>query len=127
VLKVSQGKQSLLIMGDAERRGELELMESGTDISATVLVVGHHGSRTSSLDDFVDLAHPEYGVFTVGYRNRYGHPHPQVVARLRDRHARILRSDSGGLIKLTFGEAGVVASEYRASHRHYWQAANSNE
>jgi competence protein ComEC len=127
VLKVSLGKQSLLITGDAERRGELELMESGADITATVLVVGHHGSRTSSLAEFVDLAHPEFGVFTVGYRNRYGHPHPQVVSRLRDRDVHILRSDGGGLIKLTFGEAGVVASEYRASHRHYWQAAYPDE
>jgi competence protein ComEC len=127
VLKVSRGKQSLLITGDAERRGELELMESGADISATVLVVGHHGSRTSSLDEFVDLAHPEYGVFTVGFRNRYGHPHPQVVARLRDRDTRILRSDTGGLVRLTFGEAGVVASEYRASDRHYWHAAYPDE
>jgi competence protein ComEC len=127
VLKISQGKQSLLITGDAERRGELELMESGADISATVLVVGHHGSRTSSLDEFVDQARPHYGVFTVGYRNRYGHPHPQVVARLRDRDTRILRSDTGGLIKLTFGEAGVVASEYRTSDRHYWHAAYPDE
>jgi competence protein ComEC len=46
---------------------------------------------------------------------------------LRDRDVHILRSDGGGLIKLTFGEAGVVASEYRASHRHYWQASYPDE
>jgi competence protein ComEC len=123
VLKVSRGGQSLLITGDAERRGELELLESGADVSATVLVVGHHGSRTSSLVEFIDQVRPLYGVFTVGYRNRYGHPHPQVVARFRDRDARILRSDTGGLIRLTFGDAGVVASEYRSSNRRYWHAA----
>jgi len=127
VLKVSRGGQSLLITGDAERRGELELMESGADLAATVLVVGHHGSRTSSLDDFVKQSHPRYGVFTVGFRNRYGHPHPQVVARFRQQNVRILRSDTGGLITLTFGEAGVVASEYRPSHRHYWHADTLNE
>jgi len=127
VLKVSRSGQSLLITGDAERRGELELLESGADVAATVLVVGHHGSRTSSLDEFVKQTHPRYGVFTVGFRNRYGHPHPQVMARFRERDVRMLRSDSGGLIKLTFGEAGVVASEYRPSNRHYWHAENYDE
>jgi len=120
VLKISRGGHSLLITGDAERRGELELLESGADIAATVLVAGHHGSRTSSLAEFVDRVRPHYGVFTVGYRNRFGHPHPQVTARFREQGARILRSDTGGLIRLTFGEAGVVASEYRPSHRRYW-------
>ncbi|TXH74091.1 DNA internalization-related competence protein ComEC/Rec2 [Thiobacillus sp.] len=127
VLKVSRGGQSLLITGDAERRGELELLESGTDISATVLVAGHHGSRTSSLAEFVEQVHPRYGVFTVGYRNRFGHPHSQVVARFRALDSNILRSDSGGRISLTFGEAGVVASEYRPSHRRYWHTASSDE
>ena len=122
VLKVSQGGRSLLITGDAERRGELELLESGADVSATVLVAGHHGSRTSSLAEFVEQVHPHYGVFTVGYRNRFGHPHPQVVARFRAIDSSILRSDTGGLVRLTFGEAGVSASEYRPFHRHYWDA-----
>jgi competence protein ComEC len=58
----------------------------------------------------------------MGYRNRYGHPHPQVVAQFRSRGVGILRSDTGGLIKFTFGEAGVVASEYRPSSRRYWNA-----
>ncbi|MFH2083115.1 MAG: DNA internalization-related competence protein ComEC/Rec2 [Pseudomonadota bacterium] len=127
VLKVSLGGQSLLITGDAERRGELELLESGTDMSATVLVAGHHGSRTSSLAEFVEQVHPRYGIFTVGYRNRFGHPHPQVVARFRALDSNILRSDSGGRISLTFGEAGVVASEYRPSHRRYWHTALFDE
>src|SRR5512143_978000 len=127
VLKVSRGGQSLLITGDAERRGELELLESGADMPATVLVAGHHGSRTSSLAEFVEQVHPRYGVFTVGCRNRFGHPHPQVVDRFRDQNARILRSDTSGLIKLTFGEAGVVASEYYPSHRRYWQAVSPDE
>ena len=121
VLKVSRGRQSLLITGDAERRGELELLESGADLSATVLMAGHHGSRTSSMAEFVEQVQPRVGVFTVGHRNRFNHPHPQVVARYRDLDARILRSDTGGLIKLTFGETGETTSEYYPSHRRYWQ------
>ena len=123
VLKVSVGKQSLLTTGDAERRGELELIESGVDLSATVLVAGHHGSRTSSLTEFVEQVRPSMVVFNVGYRNRFNHPHPQVVARYREVNARILRSDTSGLIQLAFGEAGVTASEYHPSHRRYWQSS----
>jgi len=120
VLKVNLGKQSLLITGDAERRGELELLESGADLSATVLVAGHHGSRTSSLAEFIEQVQPQVGVFTVGYHNRFKHPHPKVVARFRERNAKVFRSDSSGLIRMTFGEAGVEASEYRPAHRRYW-------
>jgi competence protein ComEC len=122
VLYVSAGRRSLLITGDAERRGELELLESGAPLAAEVLIAGHHGSRTSSLREFVERVHPQYAVFTVGYRNRFGHPHPQVVARYRDAGSKILRSDSAGLIRLAFGEAGVEASEYRPSRRRYWHA-----
>jgi competence protein ComEC len=121
VLKVSRGEQSLLITGDAERRGELELMESGADLKASVLIAGHHGSLTSSLPEFIAATRPQHVVFTVGYRNRFGHPRPQVVARFRDQNARILRSDQDGLVSLTFADAGVVTSEYRPSHRRYWQ------
>jgi competence protein ComEC len=125
VLKVSHGGQSLLITGDGERRVELELLDqalsTGADISATVLVAGHHGSRTSSMAEFVEQVRPQIGVFTIGYRNRFGHPHPQVVARFRDQNAHILRSDTSGLVKLTFSQAGVVTSEYRPTHHRYWQ------
>ena len=120
VLKVSLGTQSMLITGDAERRGELELLESGANLRATALVVGHHGSRTSSLEEFVAAVQPRIGVFTVGYRNRFNHPHPLVVSRFNALGANLFRSDTSGLIRLTFGEAGVVASEYRPTHRRYW-------
>jgi competence protein ComEC len=122
VLRVSSGRHSLLMTGDGERRTELELIESGQLAPVSVLLAGHHGSLTSSIPEFVAATRPELVVFTQGYRNRYGHPHPQVVARFRDSEARLLRSDSGGLIRLDFGEAGVEASQYRPMHRRYWQA-----
>jgi competence protein ComEC len=122
VLRVSSGRHSLLLTGDGERRTELELLESGQVAPVSVLLAGHHGSLTSSIPEFVAATRPEWVVFTQGYRNRYGHPHPRVQARFRDIDARALRSDSGGLIRLDFGEAGVEASQYRPAHRRYWQA-----
>lgn len=121
VLRVNQGGRSFLVTGDAERRGELELLESGAPLAATVLVAGHHGSRTSSMAEFVEQVTPQWVVFTMGYRNRFGHPHPQVVARFRAQGSALLRSDRDGLIRFRFGEAGVEASQYRAVQRRYWQ------
>jgi len=122
VLRIGNASHSLLLTGDGERRTELELLESGLLDRVTVLFAGHHGSLTSSIAEFVAATRPEIVVFTQGYRNRYGHPHPQVMARFRDIEARLLRSDSSGLIRLDFGEAGVEASQYRPAHRRYWQA-----
>jgi competence protein ComEC len=122
VLRISSGRHSLLLTADGERRTELELIESGQLAPVSVLLAGHHGSLTSSIPEFVAATRPEFVVFTQGYRNRYGHPHPQVVARFRDIDARQLRSDSGGLIRLDFGEAGLEAAQYRPTQRRYWQA-----
>jgi competence protein ComEC len=122
VLRIDAGGRSLLVTGDAERRGELEMLEAGAALAASVLVAGHHGSRSSSIPEFVEQVRPAYVVFTAGYRNRFGHPHPQVVARFRAANAHVLRSDAAGLIRLRFDGAGVVASEYRPSHRRYWHA-----
>ncbi len=122
VLRVSSARHSLLLTGDGERRTELELLESGQLAPVTVLFAGHHGSRTSSIPEFVAATRPEWVVFTLGYRNRYGHPHPNVLARFREIGAHTLRSDYGGLIRLDFGEEGVKASQYRPMHRRYWQA-----
>jgi competence protein ComEC len=121
VLRVRTNRHSLLLTGDGERRTELELLESGRLAPVNVLLAGHHGSRTSSIPEFVAATRPGVVVFTQGYRNRYGHPHSQVVARFRDIDARLLRSDYAGLIRLDFGEAGVEASQYRPMHRRYWQ------
>ncbi len=122
VLRVSSARHSLLLTGDGERRAELELLESGQLSPVSVLFAGHHGSRTSSIPEFVTATRPEWVIFTLGYRNRYGHPHPRVMARFREIGAHTLRSDFAGLIRLDFGKAGVKASQYRPTHRHYWQA-----
>jgi competence protein ComEC len=122
VLRVSNARHSMLLTGDGERQTELELLESAQLTPVSVLFAGHHGSRTSSIPEFVAATQPEFVVFTLGHRNRYGHPHPHVVTRFRAIEARMLRSDSGGLIRLDFGKAGIDASQYRPTHRRYWQA-----
>lgn len=122
VLKVRVANQSLLITGDGEKQVEQELIENAADkLPASVLVAGHHGSLTSSIPDFVAQVKPATVIYTVGYRNRFGHPKPQVTARYRALGATQLRSDRDGLIQLDFGGGSIQASQYRPQQRRYWQ------
>jgi competence protein ComEC len=122
VLKVSVAKQSLLMTGDGEKQVEQELLAEASDkLPSSVLVVGHHGSLTSSTPDFVSQVHPAAVIYTMGYRNRFGHPKPQVVERYRSIGAAQFRSDRDGLIQLDFGGEGIQASQYRPNHHRYWQ------
>jgi competence protein ComEC len=86
-----------------------------------VLVVPHHGSKTSSTPAFVTAVHPRYAVFTVGYRNRFGHPKAEIVERYRAMGSTLLRSDRDGAIILTMDTATLHAESYRKTHHRYWQ------
>jgi len=122
VLKIAQGSQSLLLTADAERIGELEMTERVADkLPATVLVAGHHGSKTSSIAEFVDAVRPQHVVFTMGWKNRFGHPHPSVVRRLAETGATLHRTDRQGWVRLTFAKDAVEIEHWRAQHRRYWQ------
>lgn len=91
---------SLLFTGDAEKQAEDELLSSAIDISADILKVGHHGSNSSSTDEFLDRVNPRYAVISCGAGNTYGHPHREVVDRLNKRNIKILRTDEIGTIIL---------------------------
>jgi competence protein ComEC len=124
VLKISRGAQSLLLTADAERIGELEMTERvAARLPATVLVAGHHGSRTSSIAEFVSLVRPQQVVFTLGYRNRYGHPYPDVLRRFAETGAVIHRSDRHGWLRLRFDGSSVAVERWREQRKRYWQHA----
>ena len=96
ILRVSYGATSFLFMADAETPVEQALLDAGTDLSATVLKVGHHGSSTSTSYRFLNEVMPRYAVISVGKDNSYGHPHEKILSRLEDADARILRTDELG-------------------------------
>lgn len=101
VLLVQHGRVRLLLTGDAEAAQESWLVDRwGEALAATVLKVGHHGSRTSSTPAFLDAVRPRVAVISVGADNRYGHPAPDVLAALRARDVEILRTDRDGAIVL---------------------------
>jgi len=99
--RVSYGSRTFLLTGDMERPMENRLLADGLLKHADVLKVGHHGSKTSSTPLFLDAVSPSLAVVSAGYENSFGHPHPDVLKRLRDRHAAVLRTDLDGLITVS--------------------------
>jgi competence protein ComEC len=99
--RVSFGARSFLLTGDLERPMEARLLGEGLAGHADVLKVGHHGSKTSSIPPFLDAVMPEVAIVSAGYENSFGHPHPDVVKRLEDRHVAILRTDLDGLVTVS--------------------------
>lgn len=99
VFKITTGKIGYLITGDATALVEREMVaEHPGCFPCTVLKVGHHGSRTSSSNAFLDAVKPEYGVFSVGVSNSYGHPSADVLQRYASRGVKILRTDHDGTV-----------------------------
>jgi competence protein ComEC len=99
-LRVTFGQRSFLLCGDIERQVEAELVAEGLVRPADVLKVAHHGSKTSSTAEFLDLARPAFAVMSVGFENSYGHPHADVIGRLEERRAGVLRTDWDGIVTL---------------------------
>ncbi len=121
VLRVSAGGRRVLLTGDIETPSERALLARGReDIAADVVLVPHHGSKTSSGEDFVAAVAPATAIVTAGYRNRFRHPHPDVTARYLDAGARLLRTDRDGAVTLRIGAQGSMVELQREVDRRYW-------
>jgi len=100
VVKLVYGESKFLFTGDAEVEVEQELLREGVDLSAQALKTGHHGSDTSSGEDFLAAVKPSIVVIEVGKDNDFGHPSPAVIKRLERAGVRIFRTDLDGTIIL---------------------------
>ncbi|SEJ90815.1 competence protein ComEC [Propionispira arboris] len=98
VIKISYGQHSFLITGDLTEAEEKQMIAKSAAMQSTVLKVGHHGSKTSSSQDFFDAVKPAYGVISVGADNKFGHPDQVVLDRLAQNHIRFWRTDEAGAI-----------------------------
>lgn len=101
VMKITYGNTSFLFTGDAEREAENLILNSGFDIKADVLKVGHHGSASSTSYYWLRQIAPRYAVISVGQGNSYGHPTETVLSRLRDADVTTYRTDLQGDIICT--------------------------
>ncbi|HEX7054040.1 MAG TPA: DNA internalization-related competence protein ComEC/Rec2 [Burkholderiales bacterium] len=119
VLHIAAAGHSLLLTGDIERRAELELVKAGP-VKSDVLVVPHHGSRTSSTPELVAAVSPRWAIVPVGYRSRFGHPHAQVLERYRSAGARIARTDLDGAVHILLAPQGLGVESERRLRARYW-------
>ncbi|MHB8075343.1 MBL fold metallo-hydrolase [Desulfosporosinus fructosivorans] len=101
VLKISFGKVSFMLTGDAEAVSEVEMLKNGQDLQATVLKVGHHGSSSSTTSAFLNAISPKYSVISVGLDNDYGHPTQVTLNRLTNAGVPVYRTDQDGTIVAT--------------------------
>ncbi|SEO20965.1 competence protein ComEC [Nitrosospira multiformis] len=121
VLKITTWHGSVLLPADIEKKSEYQLLKRyGEALSSTVLIAPHHGSKTSSTEEFVRRVNPRWVVFTVGYRNRFGHPKEEVAERYRSVGSRLLRSDTDGAILLRFGGNDLAVERWRVRRMRYW-------
>ena len=121
VLRIDYGSTSFLLTGDMESDAERDLVESGANLKADVLQVGHHGSSTSSSYIFLNAVLPEMGIISCGVNNKYGHPHEETLSILRDAGVNVYRTDLMGTI--TIGSDGA---NYTVSSEHYATDAELN-
>ena len=113
VLRIDYGNTSFLLTGDMEKTAETDLVNSGANLKADVLQVGHHGSSTSTGYLFLNAVLPEMGVISCGTGNKYGHPHEETLSILRDAKVDVYRTDLQGTITIgSDGQNFTVGTEH---------------
>jgi competence protein ComEC len=123
VLLVEGEGSRLLLTGDISSRIEPRIADAlPVDAKPLALAVAHHGSRSSSSEAFLASAHPALAIVSAGWHSRYGHPHPEVVARFRDAAIPLFNTAGLGALTIAFPATGdpLVTAE-RARRRRYWR------
>jgi competence protein ComEC len=117
VMRLQYGKSSVLLEGDAESTSERTMLARGRVAAVTLLKVGHHGSRTSTTQEFFDAASPHDAVISVGRRNTFGHPRYEVIERIAKARTKLYRTDEFGLTTFLFGRDGDIREIVDASNQ----------
>lgn len=121
VLRVEAGGRAMLLTSDIEAVDEAALLaRDRAALAAEVLLVPHHGSRTSSTPDFLAAVGAREAIVPVGYRNRFGHPKAEVLERYAAGATHLWRTDRDGAIRVRLGGDGVALDAWRQEHPRYW-------
>ncbi|MES1196734.1 MAG: DNA internalization-related competence protein ComEC/Rec2, partial [Steroidobacter sp.] len=123
VLRISAAGGSALLLGDAEAPVEQQLVSENRIAPTSIVVAGHHGSRSSSTPELVNAAHAGYVIFSAGYRNRWDFPKADVVERWQMSGARVNSTIDAGAITIRIMPQGIQTPLwYRIPQWHYWQS-----
>jgi competence protein ComEC len=116
VMRMQYGKSSVLLEGDAEAPSEREMLAHGRVATVTLLKIGHHGSRTSTTQEFLDAAAPKDAVVSVGRGNTFGHPRYEVIERIAEARIKLYRTDQFGLTTFLLERDGGIHEIVGASN-----------
>lgn len=108
VIKATIGESTLLLTGDATSLSEAEMLQAELNLDSDVLVLGHHGSYTSTGQDFFQAVSPDFSIISCAQNNDYGHPHTRVMNLLQENNAAIYRTDLQGTICFTMISEDIV-------------------
>lgn len=120
VLRLDSVAGSMLLTSDVEAVDEAAMLAREMPLKSDVVLVPHHGSKTSSTAQFLDAVGPREAIVPVGYRNRFGHPKEEVLSRYRQRGIRLWRTDLQGAVTVSFLQSGQQIQAWRHIHRRYW-------
>lgn len=115
VLRLKFGERVILLTGDIEKQAEKSLLESGPNLRADVVKVPHHGSKTSSIEDFVRASLPQFAIVSVGRHSMFGHPHKEVVQRWESHGATVLTTGECGTITISTDGKDLMLQKFIAT------------
>ncbi len=119
VLRISNGSRVALLTGDIEQAQEARLVHDSAPLKADVLLVPHHGSKTSSSAEFLDAVQPRFALVQAGFRNRFGHPAKSVLERYEARQVQVFDSPACGAMTWSSHRPDAVQC-HRVESRRYW-------
>jgi len=122
-LRIATAGGAMLLTGDIERFAELALLDKA--VKSDVLLVPHHGSRSSSSREFIAAVSPRWAVVPSGYRNRFGHPSAEVLERYRAVHAELMQTGRDGAVHVVLGAAPPRLESERMRRLRYWRRVAS--
>ncbi len=113
VIRLVYGSTSFMLTGDAAFEAEREMLDRDFFLKSDVLKIGHHGSATSTSDEFLDAVAPKTAVICVGKGNKFGHPRPKILEKLKQRGIRVYRTDEDGSVSMTSDGSRITIKAFR--------------
>jgi len=121
ILVTSVSNQTILLTGDMEKKIEKQLLKAYPDLRSDVLLVPHHGSKTSSSNKFLEQVKPRIALFSYGYLNRFKHPADKIVQRYKKLNVKLYNTSNGAIdIRSNLTNNSMSVKQYRIENSRFW-------